>query len=320
MPNTHFSRRTGFTLIELLVVIAIIAILIGLLLPAVQKVREAAARMKCQNNLKQLSLACHNCESSNGRFPIGSQGNDPATGLNSLTKRRKPFVADVLPYIEQDALYKNYDQTVDFNHANNTLSRSQKLTLFQCPSDQTQEPWSPTNDYKGNYGVNWGRWAFFDQGGPTSNPAPLNVGTAGRSPFWLEFGAKFTDMTDGTSNTLCLMEMLQPPRDHSGDTTDRRGRIWNNDSACYEISARITPNSQSGDYGQCIDNLQQGWPCIRDAAGDPRNFFMGSRSRHTGGVSVSLCDGSVRFIRNSIDLTTWAGMSSMAGGEVLGEF
>ena len=315
------TRRQGFTLVELLVVIAIIGILVGLLLPAVQAAREAARRMQCTNNLKQLGLSVHNFESAFKKFPVGTigralpSGNYPASG----GKPRTPFIPQILPYIEQGNISSLYDLKVDFNHANNAQARSQKLPFMQCPSDQTNDPWTPTLDYKGNYGLNWGRWSFIDQGGPATNPAPLNVTQAGgKSPFYIDFGAKMGEISDGTTNTLMMMEMLQPPRDHDNDVTDRRGRIWNDDTACYQISARIQPNSPSPDYGSCIHNLQKNWPCIKDSVvANTINYFMGSRSRHTGGVNVVLCDGSVQFISNSIDLVSWASMSGMSDGAVI---
>ncbi len=312
-------RLVGFTLVELLVVIAIIGVLVGLLLPAVQAAREAARRMQCTNNLKQLGLAIHNHESSYKRFPVGTQGRALPSGNYPSTnaKPRTPFIPHVLPFIEQGNTHSIYDQKVDFNAAVNERARSQKLPFMQCPSDQTNEPWTPTLDFKGNYGVNWGRWNFIDQGGPATNPAPLNVThSGGKAPFYIDFGAKFGDISDGTSNTLCMMEMLQPPRDHSGQLTDRRGRIWNDDTACYQISTRIGPNSKSPDFGQCINAPAQGWPCTRDTTATTQ-FFMGSRSRHTGGVNVVLCDGSVQFISQTIDLTTWASMSGMSDGAVV---
>ena len=319
-PTVPRSSRQGFTLVELLVVIAIIGILVGLLLPAVQAAREAARRMQCSNNLKQLGLAVLNHESGLKRFPKGTIGRVLPSGNYSAAAPfppRTPFIAHVLPYIEQGNIFSLYNLKLNFNDNANAQARSQRLPFMQCPSDQQNEPWAPTNDFKGNYGVNWGRWNFIDQGGPAANPAPLNVThSAGKSPFYIDFGAKFGDITDGSSNTLCMMEMLQPPRDHSGQLTDRRGRIWNDDSACYQISARIAPNSRSPDFGQCIDNPLQGWPCTRNTA-QALEFFMGSRSRHTGGVNAVLCDGSVQFISNSVDLIGWASMSGMSDGAVV---
>jgi prepilin-type N-terminal cleavage/methylation domain-containing protein/prepilin-type processing-associated H-X9-DG protein len=318
-------RRTlppGFTLVELLVVIAIIGVLVALLLPAVQAAREAARRMQCTNNLKQLGLAIHNHESTYKKFPIGTQGRALPGGAYppaATAKPRQPFIPYILPFIEQGNIYSTYDLKQNFNAAVNDIPRSQWLPFMKCPSDQTQDQWTPTLDFKGNYGCNWGRWNFIDQGGPAANPAPLNVtDEVGRSPFYIEFGASFGDMVDGSTNTLCMMEMLQPPRDHDGLLTDRRGRIWNDDTGCYQISARIAPNSPSPDFGQCIHNAQKNWPCTRDTVGgNAPLWFMGSRSRHAGGVNVVLCDGSIQFASNTIDLTVWASLSGMKDGATI---
>jgi len=320
--RTFNQRRSeGFTLVELLVVIAIIGILVGLLLPAVQAAREAARRMQCSNNFKQLGLSILNHESGLKRFPPGTWGRTLPSGDYPAVfiRPRTPFIAHILPYIEQGNIFALYDLRLDFNNNANAQARSQRLPFMQCPSDQTNDPWAPTNDFKGNYGLNWGRWNFIDQGGPAVNPAPLNVThNVGKSPFYIDSASRFGDFTDGSSNTLCMMEMLQPPRNHSGLLTDRRARIWNDDSGCYQISARIGPNSRSPDFGQCIDNPAQGWPCTRNTS-VTKEFFMGSRSRHTGGVNVVLCDGSVQFISNSIDLVPWASLSGMADGAVISE-
>ena len=317
-------RRTphGFTLVELLVVIAIIATLIGLLLPAVQSARESARRTKCSGNLRQLGLAIHNHESAKRRFPPGAQGRDPLTGEypTSIAKPRHPFVAHILPYIEEGGIYSIYELNQGFNMPANRPAASQKLSFRQCPSDEAQQPWTPqVGDYKGNYGVNWGRWNYIDQGGPASNPAPLNVThQRGKSPFYMEYGAKMGQITDGTSKTLAMMEMLQPPQNHSSQTTDRRGRVWNDDSGCYQISTRLTPNSRSPDYGSCIDDPAKGWPCTRDAtASNATQWFMASRSGHPGGVHAVFCDGSVSLVVDSIDLAVWAAASGQGDGEAV---
>jgi prepilin-type N-terminal cleavage/methylation domain-containing protein/prepilin-type processing-associated H-X9-DG protein len=325
-------RRAGFTLIELLVVIAIIAVLIGLLLPAVQKVREAANRLKCSNNLKQFTLACHTYHDTYLRLPIGSQGRnsrDPdwayTGGPNA--KPRTPLIARLMPYIEQTAFAAKYNFNINFNSPPNTSIITTRFPIFDCPSDTPQPTGHPqTGDLKSNYGVNWGSWSFRHQGGPTNGVFPLNYGDQkGRAPFFLDYGAHLSDITDGTSNTLCMSEVLQTPWTQLAGQAfvDRRGRIWNDDTFCYEISTRLTPNSPKGDYGYCDPN-DKFFPCDPLSAGltaaAAPDAYMGARSRHPGGVNASLCDGSVRFISNNIDLVTWVALSSIAAGDQVGDY
>jgi prepilin-type N-terminal cleavage/methylation domain-containing protein/prepilin-type processing-associated H-X9-DG protein len=301
------SRRLGFTLIELLVVIAIIAVLIALLLPAVQAAREAARRTQCINNLKQLGLAVMNYHDIWGRYPYGAIGHDPVTGnYPTVNNNRQPFVIAVLPYIEAGTLFAAYNLAYQFESIQNQTVRGAQIAAWNCPSESPQVFFKTTTDYdvKGSYGVNWGQSTFFVQ-----NP---------KAPFWLLYGASIAEIIDGTTNTLCLMEIRQPP---SPSTTalDRRGRIWNDDSACYQVTTLLTPNSSAPDYSACVNNSAPKMPCIDGGTSGTvtLGYYMASRSLHPGGVNCSLCDGSVRFFKDSINLKVWRALSSEAGGEVI---
>jgi prepilin-type N-terminal cleavage/methylation domain-containing protein/prepilin-type processing-associated H-X9-DG protein len=305
-PNRH--SRAGFTLIELLVVIAIIAILIGLLLPAVQKVREAAARIKCQNNLKQWALATHNFAGAYGYFPIGASSSP-----------RHTWVPYLWPFIEQGNtanLYGN-PNVQQFYLPNAIIPYSMtgacgvNVSQYYCPSDHGSDLNSPAAYYqrcRGNYVVNWGPTAT---GAAPTVLAPFgdNKGNSGTPQT-----TTFMSITDGASTTLLMSEclMAQSPQDD-----DWRGDIQN-DQGEFCFSSITTPNSTSPDV------IDGGWfvpnsdPLMPAVAGNGATQYYAARSRHTGGVNVSLCDGSVRLVANSISLSTWRSASTMNGSEVLG--
>ena len=320
-------------------VIAIIAILIGLLLPAVQKTREAAARMKCSNNLKQLGLAFHNYHDANGKLPPGMGDYGCCWGT---------WVMFTFPYIEQQAMFNNFvnlngwDGTGErYNGANNQPKvTSNRLAVLTCPSDT---PAIGTGNMPNhNYAVNFGNTNFYGTtiSGVTFGGAPFRAypaawltDTAQQAAYgWAQPDSdkqnKFPQngkagqpqqalvgITDGTANTLMAAEVIQ------GQGGDLRGFIWWGSASGF--TTFNPPNSNAPDVmtgGSCNVGATWNIPCTTlNSQQFPK--MSSARSRHSGGwVNVVFCDGHVQFVSNSINPATWLALGTSTGGEVLGNF
>jgi len=325
------SLQPGFTLIELLVVIAIIAVLIALLLPAVQQAREAARRSQCKNNLKQIALALHNYHDTFGLFPYGGRGEGAST-IHS----RDSWFQRVLPYVDQAPMYQRLesDTTIYFWQA---AAGSEMRTIgetvvsaFVCPSDPDQTnnrggastSWAFQGNYAGNGGV--GTYTITSSGmidvSVRSVITPL-YSTSGI--FSISSSTRMSNIVDGTSNTLLVGEGIVRP---GTGTWGNLGGYWGGAThGAVTFTAAEVPNTSVPDslYSCKTPNTPSapnGAPCSGSTSNSSPNRYNFLRSYHTGGVQVALCDGSVKFVSNNIDLQTWRKAGIAADGQVMGEF
>jgi prepilin-type N-terminal cleavage/methylation domain-containing protein len=315
-------RFRAFTLIELLVVIAIIAILIGLLLPAVQKVREAAARSQCINNLKQLALAVHNCNDTNKKLPP-VYGWFPSPDNQARENGAVGTVLfHLLPFLEQDNLYKasrtsgvtfNGGPVTAYSPDSNADVASQAVPAFQCPSDPSMKDGHPEGQTDGgsSYACN-----FFAFGKGTATAEG-----AGTSYSWFGTNRIPANFPDGLSNTMLFTEKYSRCEHPPGSTTGG-GSKW----AFQGVDAHRSwwPVLFAPDYtkynAQCVGPFQGAVPQIQPNPwmGDTGVCdFSRAASPHSGGIQVAMGDGSIRTVAGSIAATTWWYAVTPAGGEVL---
>lgn len=311
------KTQSGFTLIELLVVIAIIAVLIGLLLPAVQKVREAASRIKCANNLKQLGLAMLSYHDTAGTFPPAYINKGPygTSGFN-FTHGWAPFL---LPYIEQQALYSLYHWDVPVYAPGNQPVVSRHLPIFQCPSAAEQDRYMTTGPFAffgtkgacGDYTIALGVAAVLpslgwvdpvgDERGALTNTSTPALGFSPNPT-----GTCFASIVDGTSTTILLAEDAGRPRrwlaGRAGPDKVLEGGPWDHFKGPIILQ------------GSTFDGSSKPGPCALNCSNDQEVYAF-----HTGGANAAFVDGHIQFLKVGMDIRILARLITRAGGEVVSD-
>ncbi|QDT36974.1 DUF1559 domain-containing protein [Stratiformator vulcanicus] len=320
MPRPTAPR--GFTLIELLVVIAIIAILIALLLPAVQQAREAARRTQCKNNVKQLGLALHNYESAHGVFPPSSTSDigdgvwryPTATGPTDPSIHLHSWASLLLPYLEAANLYNSVNYEISALDPANQDVASQVLPFYRCPSFSGGDF---TNETLYTSVVGFDQFAIRNYAGMGAVTV-ASLGSAGTAEGVLfpASNTKFRDITDGTSNTVVIAE-----------TRDQNGSVWI-DGSTATLTARFADVSGTNPFlGGLTTAINHNPFFPQSGAQNPGNALMipieqewGPSSFHVGGAHHLLCDGSVHFLSENLDIVVYDNLVNKSDGQVVGEF
>jgi prepilin-type N-terminal cleavage/methylation domain-containing protein/prepilin-type processing-associated H-X9-DG protein len=322
------NRRSGFTLVELLVVIAIIGMLVGLLLPAIQAAREAARLSSCANNTKQWALAMHSHHDAIKFLPYhGQRLNNPEVNTDPAwvqpNTQRRSFIVSVWPYLEALDLYSKWNMNANYSDSPNPGLGQANLATYYCPSDR------PGAMYLTTSGTQWQlrRCNYLPNLGPTrayvanakSAPFGVKTGTATlswyRTDWFVPYRSNLSAVTDGTSKTLLMAEIRFPASD-SSTAKDTRGMP--SDQTPF-FTAAAPPNSGTDVTSTCGD---PDLPCS-PAPGPTQSladYQHIARSRHPGGVNAVFCDGSVRFIPDSINPGVWQELSTMNSGNSAGDW
>lgn len=296
------SSRRAFSLIELLVVIAIVAILVGLLLPAIQKVRESAARAACSNNLKQIGLTLLGYHDTFKVFPRGGYAStvvpQAPTATQAAISTKLSWAASVLPWLEQDALYRTIQADLPYTDPANLAAGQTVLTVFLCPTSPNPSSWRSSPDLPASLSNRYARTDYGAVNGERGLRSATGTNTPERGVLILEQNLSLADITDGASQTILVGEA--PEGIHS---------LWISVHNVFDQSAPVSERySDTSPYPSCT------------IPGVFCDYGQEISSYHPGGAQTVFADGSVHFLRIAMDNAVLAALCSRAGGEPVSDY